>query len=75
MVTFDDTFARLAGYNEWADANRIVVLYPQAESIPPFPNPRGCWDWWGYTDGNYATRSGKQMAAIRAMIDRVATHH
>ena len=24
-------FAREAGYNRWADANRIVVLYPQAE--------------------------------------------
>jgi len=74
LVTFDDTFARLAGYNEWADANRIIVLYPQAESIPPFPNPFGCWDWWGYTDDRYATRSGKQMTAIRSMIDRVATH-
>ena len=70
MVRFGDTFARLAGYNEWADANDIVVLYPQAESAAL--NPFGCWDWWGYTGRDYATGSGTQMAAIRAMIDRIA---
>ena len=75
MVRFDDTFARLAGYNDWADANSMIVLYPQAESIPPVINPRGCWDWWGYTGADYANRKGKQMAAIRSMIDRIARIH
>ena len=38
------------GYNEVADLNNIVILYPQAKrgSIPY--NPNGCFDWWGYTD-------------------------
>ena len=36
------------GANEWAMANDAVVLYPQASSIP-LSNPKGCWDWWGYT--------------------------
>jgi len=63
------TFARQAGYNRWADANRIVVLYPQAAQslIAPF-NPRGCWDWWGYTGADYATRNGAQLAAVRRML-------
>lgn len=62
-------FARDAGYNRWADANHIVVLYPQVTPslIAPF-NPRGCWDWWGYTGADYATRNGAQLAAVRRML-------
>lgn len=67
--TIGKTFARQTGYNRWADANRIVVLYPQAAQslVAPF-NPRGCWDWWGYTGDDYATRNGAQLAAVRRMI-------
>jgi poly(3-hydroxybutyrate) depolymerase len=37
-------FAKYAGYNEWAKANDIIVLYPQvqARSVPPPLDPRGC---------------------------------
>ena len=59
-----------AGYNRWADANAFVVLYPQAVVGPG--NPRGCWDWWGYDDPHYATRDGRQMAAVRGMLHRLA---
>lgn len=66
----DDSFARLAGYNEWAEANRLVVLYPQVRSSNVAPlNPLGCWDWWGYTGEDYATKSGAQIAAVRSMLD------
>ncbi len=67
--TIGKSFARQTGYNRWADANRIVVLYPQvARSLfAPF-NPRGCWDWWGYTGDDYATRDGAQLAAVRRML-------
>jgi hypothetical protein len=65
-----DAFARHAGYNRWADANRIAVLYPQAAA--GWQNPAGCWDWWGFTGPGYATKNGPQIAAIRAMIDRLA---
>ena len=34
-----------AGYASWADANDIVVLYPQAKTTTA--NPEGCWDWFG----------------------------
>lgn len=74
-----EAFIRHAGYNEWAEANRIVVLYPQAAvlerrvlGIPlPWPNPQGCWDWWGFTGPDYANRSGPQIEAINAMLDRL----
>ncbi|MEY8875455.1 MAG: PHB depolymerase family esterase [Leptothrix sp. (in: b-proteobacteria)] len=56
------------GYNEWAEHNHLLVLYPQVnKSNVPF-NPQGCWDWFGYTGANYATKSGPQMVAIKAMI-------
>jgi poly(3-hydroxybutyrate) depolymerase len=58
-ATLGRAFVDGAGVNEWADANRLVVLYPQAMptypvasmsgSTPPL-NPNGCWDWWGYND-------------------------
>ena len=63
------SFARRAGYNRWADANRIVVLYPQAEKSFFWPfNPRGCWDWWGYSGADYAARSGAQLSAVHRML-------
>jgi hypothetical protein len=62
-------FARDAGYNRWADANRIVVLYPQVEKSLFWPfNPQGCWDWWGYSGANYATRDGLQLRAVHRMV-------
>lgn len=72
-----DTYARNAGYNPWADTNRIIVLYPQANALTsgtrlPRANPNGCWDWWGYDDANYAKKTGRQMAAVKAMVDRVS---
>jgi hypothetical protein len=75
FVTFGTTFVRNTGYNKWADTNNIIVLYPQAiaSGLVGFaPNPLGCWDWWGYDDANYAIKSGRQMAAIKAMIERIA---
>ena len=59
----------LAGYNRWADVNRIVVLYPQASSSRVWPlNPGGCWDWWGYSGTNYASRDAIQLEAVHRML-------
>jgi poly(3-hydroxybutyrate) depolymerase len=60
-----------AGYNEWADTNGIVVLYPQVDPTEIPDNPEGCWDWWGYTGLNFQTQSGQQLSAIRAMLQRL----
>ena len=63
----EDRFARMAGLNEWAESNRIIVLYPQVSKS--LMNPQGCWDWWGYTGADYDQRSGKQIAGIAALIE------
>ena len=75
-------FVAKAGFNEWAEANHIVVLYPQtvAAIAPPLTplNPQGCWDWWGYSDfgfdaaGHYATRDGAQIKAVWNMAQALA---
>lgn len=66
-----DQFAKNAGYNTWAEANNIVVLYPQ--SAKSNGNPYACWDWFGFTGENFVTKSGAQMKALKAMIDRLTS--
>jgi poly(3-hydroxybutyrate) depolymerase len=67
----EDRFVTRAGLNEWAESNDIVVVYPQLEKS--MFNPKGCWDWWGYTGDNYDQRSGSQVAGISALIDAFAS--
>lgn len=62
-----DAYARLTGLNEYADSNQLVVLYPQADKS--VMNPNGCWDWWGYSGEDYATKKGAQMQAVKQLID------
>lgn len=57
-----------AGYNGWAEANRLVVLYPQ--TLGPL-----CWDWTGtmttrHTD-LYDTRASPQLGTVNRMVDAV----
>ncbi|KAL4491961.1 hypothetical protein ABPG72_008382 [Tetrahymena utriculariae] len=62
------------GINGVAEANNIIVLYPQAKASKSNPvNPNGCWDWFAYTDNfvnttKYVTKSGAQMDAIWKMV-------
>ncbi len=67
-----DQYARNSGYNQWAEANGIIVLYPQTS----LNATNQCWDWWGYgelgPDKRYHTRDGGQMAAVKAMVDRIS---
>ena len=73
-----ERFYTSTGYNQVADANKIIVLYPQAEPSPIHPyNPKGCWDFWGYTsvnpiDPDFYRKSGTQMEAVKGMLDRLA---
>lgn len=58
-------YVEKAGFNPYADSNNMVVLYPQTRSSNLMPmNPQACWDWWGYTDANYANRKGLQIQAV-----------
>ncbi|NRF71879.1 fibronectin type III domain-containing protein [Aquincola sp. S2] len=62
-------YVRNTGYNRWADSNNIVMLYPQTSLAAT----NSCWDWWGYDSANYAKKSGPQMVAVKAMVDRVSS--
>ncbi len=65
-----------SGLNEYADTNNMIVLYPQtvATTVTPL-NPNGCWDWWGYGSTHYADKQGPQIAAVRAMLNRLAGNY
>lgn len=70
--TLDDiqtTFITKAGYNAWAESNKIVVIYPQAVKNLLVNNPNGCWDWWGYTGSNYHTKEGLQMKQVARVVE------
>ncbi|HKN27362.1 MAG TPA: hypothetical protein VJY34_05535 [Roseiarcus sp.] len=80
-----DVFTTRIGLNEWAGANRTVVLCPQAHArtVAELPssllltgienvNPAGCWNWWGFGgDAQYLTKKGVQVDAIWKMIERL----
>jgi hypothetical protein len=52
----------------------MVVLYPQTRSSNLMPmNPQACWDWWGYTDANYANRKGQQIQAVLKLAQSLNT--
>lgn len=66
------------GYNEIADTNGIIVLYPQ--TVSSMRNPMGCWDFWGYSSpdpgrpqdaAGFYVKSAPQMAAIMGMVKRL----
>ena len=64
-----DIFPKKSGYNRWAEANNIVILYPSAKTGGL--NLKGCWDWYGYTGQNYLTKEAPQMKAIMKMVERL----
>jgi len=63
------TFVVSAGYNQWAETNKLVIIYPQAAANTL--NPEGCWDWWGYTGTAYATKLGVQVATVMNMVNGI----
>ncbi|WP_410452392.1 hypothetical protein [Paraburkholderia sp. UCT31] len=64
-------FAEGAGYNGWAEANDIIVLYPQAHAISHmfFMNTKGSFDWFGYDSVRYYGREARQQKGIVGMVD------
>ena len=77
-----DKFVKNTGYTRWADTNNIIVLFPQTKvdstsratsASGSLPNPNACWDWIGWYGSNFAQKAGTQAAAIKAMVDRVAS--
>eukprot|EP00057_Strongylocentrotus_purpuratus_P025324 XP_011679798.1 PREDICTED: uncharacterized protein LOC100888362 isoform X2 [Strongylocentrotus purpuratus] len=66
-----DQYTTLSGYNEVAELNDIIVIYPQTIAKPMGGNPNGCWDWWGYASISYASNLAPQMDFMKQIIDRV----
>lgn len=64
------SFITETGYNAWAEANRIVVVYPQAVKNA-ITNPKGCWDWWGYTGPYYHTQQGIQLKQVYRLVKQL----
>ncbi|NJP31080.1 extracellular catalytic domain type 2 short-chain-length polyhydroxyalkanoate depolymerase [Micromonospora thermarum] len=63
-------FVDRANLNQYADTNRLLVLYPQATTSTA--NPNGCWDWWGYLGAtNYPIKGGAQVETIMNMVRRL----
>lgn len=66
------------GYNQIADTNNLIVLYPQVARSNGDPvNPLGCWDYWGYSSPDtptpdYFTKNAPQIKAVRLMVDHLA---
>ena len=48
-----DAFIERTGYLRYADANRIVLLFPQTNANTA---PNACWDWWGYASSDHLSR-------------------
>lgn len=63
-----EAFVQDAGFNRWADAYDVAVLYPQTRASFAPLNPQACWDWWGYSGADYDTRHGVQL---RWLVDAV----
>jgi poly(3-hydroxybutyrate) depolymerase len=64
-----DQFVRHTGYNAWGAENGIIIVYPQ--TLSSTVNPKGCWDWWGFTGMDYACKLGAQMKTMRNMLNRL----
>lgn len=58
-------FIKHSGLNE----HGMIVLYPQVIRTPL--NPYGCWDWWGYTGPQFATKLSPQMNLVMGLARRL----
>jgi hypothetical protein len=72
-ITFGDLFYKNI-YNDLAESNDIVMLYPQAHNVGTQEsdiNPYGCWAFWALSDDEtqtYYTREGREMKMIASMV-------
>ena len=75
---YGNRYMTTTGYNQIADSNDIIVLYPQVTGGDDnqAQNPDGCWDWWGYTSADpnepdYYSQEAVQIRAIHKMLQRL----
>lgn len=63
-----EAFVADADWHRQADARHLVLLYPQTVSSLMPLNPKGCWDWWGYTGQTYDQKQGAQLQWLDAVL-------
>jgi len=75
---YGNRYMTTTGYLEWAEANNLIVLFPQVDGSDnnAVQNPEGCWDWWGYSAKDYSnpdfyTQDAIQIKAIHGMLTRL----
>ena len=68
-ASIGNIYADNAGFNEWAEANNIIVVYPYTVPDKTTGNSNSCWDWWGYTNADYVYQSGVQIKFARDVLD------
>ena len=79
QAPYGGRYVTSTGYMEWAEANNLIVLFPQVggHDDNDNQNPDGCWDWWGYSSPDpdrpdYYSQNAPQIHAIQAMVRRLA---
>lgn len=63
-----------SGYINYAEQNDLMILFPQTwitQNNFPY-NPKGCWDWFGWTGANYATNTGAEAKWLMEFIQSIA---
>ncbi|CAL8078985.1 unnamed protein product [Orchesella dallaii] len=63
------SFVTRSNYLEVAEANNIIMLFPQTHSTAT--NPTACWDVIGFSGPTFATKNGPQILAVWRMIERL----
>lgn len=68
---YGNRYITTTGYNEYADLNNMIVIYPQAEGVDDgkIQNPDGCWDWWGYTGDDFYSKNALQIRALSRILE------
>ncbi len=66
-------FALNSGFLDYVEKNNVMVLFPQtAITEDNYPlNPKGCWDWFGWTGHQYATNQGVEPQWLMAWIQQL----
>ena len=71
--TFYEGVSRHGGFNQWAEENGIVVVYPAMRSWGETGQSKGgCWDGYAQTGADYGLQSGAQISVVINLIRQVA---
>lgn len=78
LSQINTTFIEFAGYNQVAEANDVIIVYPQAKPYKDENvNTNGCFDYYGYTNDHgieeiYVSKDAPQMKATYGILEQLA---